>query len=70
LEDLGSLNVFMEEGARVARDSGLSVRAAVQADRIQKHPDLRELLDERRALMQRYLSVRKQKFKGRLIVWD
>lgn len=37
---------------------------------IQQHPELRELLDKRRALMQRYLSVRKQKFKGRLIVWD
>jgi hypothetical protein len=37
---------------------------------LQKYPHLRELLDKRRALMQRYVSVREQKLKARLIVWD
>jgi hypothetical protein len=36
--------------------------------RVSEH--CRELLDKRRALMQRYVSVREQKLKGRLIVWD
>jgi hypothetical protein len=37
---------------------------------VQKHPELLELLKERKALIARLEEVRNEKFKGKTIVWD
>jgi hypothetical protein len=37
---------------------------------VSQHPELQELLKERRALAARYDVVRRTKFKGKLFVWD